>query len=365
MFDFITCGTIKRKIPRKKLKSDVVNAKNSKFFIETSAENKNVKMEGNLLNFEGDDIDVIYENEKPWILGTDPAKILGHKDANQAIKLHISPEERRRYDSFGDDIIKSHASGRKIQKNSIYISKAGVFNLILESKVKNAKKFKKYISENILDRIDDGEDVYEDDKVKEFTIAPSADHVDWALTHNCSEYQNENIVYLAVIGTFTNINDPCSNIQDGETIYKFGRTMDEWRRNKEHSNSIESFVCFHVAKCIRNAQLEAALKYEIRRKLLLRNIRVNGKNKTELFTTSEHFTIVDVISFMEKWIEKNDYKVNTDGNNELEIQKEKTKQMKIEAEVRMEEIKLRRDEIKLKQLIYERKVTRSNKKTKC
>ena len=90
-------------------------------------------------------------------------KILEYKNERECLRKNVDKNEIRRLESFKQQETKLRLKGNT--KNTIYISKEGLFNLILESKSKGAKKFKKWISK-ILDKIDDGEDIYEQDDIK-------------------------------------------------------------------------------------------------------------------------------------------------------------------------------------------------------
>jgi hypothetical protein len=42
----------------------------------------------------------------------------------------------------------------------------------------------------LLDKIDDGEDIYENEDLNDHDIEKCNDYEDWALTHNMNEYKN-------------------------------------------------------------------------------------------------------------------------------------------------------------------------------
>ena len=82
---------------------------------------------------------VLIDNE-PYFVGKDVAKILGYKDTSDAIKHHVDNEDKlTRY--FTD-------SG---QKREMYvINESGLYSLILSSKLPTAKKFKHWVTSEVL-----------------------------------------------------------------------------------------------------------------------------------------------------------------------------------------------------------------------
>jgi hypothetical protein len=166
------------------------------------------KTEGNLFNYEGNTIHVIEENGVKWFRGKDIALTLGYKNTNDALLHNVKKSERKEYGKFSIDVTNNQNAGLKIQKTTIYITKEGVFNLILESKLKSAKKFRLWVAK-LLNEIDDGKDIYEENK-SGFIVTVVDEYTDWTLSNNSSELRNENIIYLAIIGKITNIVDASS-----------------------------------------------------------------------------------------------------------------------------------------------------------
>ena len=86
----------------------------------------------------------LIDNE-PWVVGRDVAKALGYGDVNQAIRKHVDIEDKRgrRIDA---------PSGGGLQ-TAIFINEAGVYSLIFSSKLKSAKKFRKWVFKEVLPAI--------------------------------------------------------------------------------------------------------------------------------------------------------------------------------------------------------------------
>jgi hypothetical protein len=127
----------------KKLKHESDEEKENTIELKGKKENDYVKIDGALFKYEGTAIHIIYDAETPWLRAKDIATILEYGDTTQAIRYNIDKKETRLYSSFEGRNFTALENGKRIQKNTIYISKDGMWDLIMESKAKGAKKFKK------------------------------------------------------------------------------------------------------------------------------------------------------------------------------------------------------------------------------
>ena len=216
---------------------------------ETQKNNNYTNLTGNLFNYEGNAIDVIFEDDKPWFKGIDVAHILQYTNTKVAISYNVDSKDRKKYEYFQRSKILPLKGN---QKSTIYISKEGLFNLVLESKAKGAKKFKKFVS-TLLEKIDNGEEIYEkqEENDSNFTIIKQNNYEDYALTHNMVDLKDKNIFYIGICGKITDIKDNCdTNVKNDEIIFKYGVSADEFRREKVHKRNIDTYVCFlHKRMC--------------------------------------------------------------------------------------------------------------------
>lgn len=81
---------------------------------------------------------VTIDNE-PWFVGKDVAVILGYSNPQKALRDHVDEEDRTLNDSFT-------VNGTK----GILINESGLYGLILSSKLPNAKKFKHWVTSEVL-----------------------------------------------------------------------------------------------------------------------------------------------------------------------------------------------------------------------
>lgn len=79
-----------------------------------------------------------------WFVGKDVALVLGYADVNKAIAMHVDDEDKKLNDktspSFG-------------QRGATLINESGLYSLILSSKLPTAKKFKRWVTSEVLPAI--------------------------------------------------------------------------------------------------------------------------------------------------------------------------------------------------------------------
>lgn len=82
---------------------------------------------------------LVIDNE-PWFVGKDVAEVLGYKDTNKAIAMHVDEE-----DKLNDKTASSLG-----QRGGWLINESGLYSLILSSKLESAKKFKRWVTSEVL-----------------------------------------------------------------------------------------------------------------------------------------------------------------------------------------------------------------------
>lgn len=85
---------------------------------------------------------VIIDNE-PWLVGKDVAEILGYTDSFGALKKHVDEEDRQncQNDSF------------ETPRGMTVINESGLYSLVLSSKLPTAKRFKRWVTSEVLKSI--------------------------------------------------------------------------------------------------------------------------------------------------------------------------------------------------------------------
>lgn len=89
---------------------------------------------------------------EPWFVGKDVAEALGYSDTKQAIRTNVSEEDKKH-------LLKSEFRGcesttSKINNNgAMVINESGLYSLIFGSKLESAKRFKHWVTSEVLPSI--------------------------------------------------------------------------------------------------------------------------------------------------------------------------------------------------------------------
>lgn len=107
-------------------------------------------MENNVINFENAEfgsIRTVVIDGEPWFVGKDVAKILGYANPSEAILDHVDDDDKlnsKMLSSFELDLG---------QRGGWLVNESGLYSLILSSKLPSAKKFKKWVTSEVLPTI--------------------------------------------------------------------------------------------------------------------------------------------------------------------------------------------------------------------
>lgn len=93
-----------------------------------------------LFNFENHEVRSLLLNNEPWFVGKDIADVLGYANASKALKDHVEDEDKLNNDSLS-------SLG---QRGGWLINESGLYSLILSSKLPSAKKFKRWVTSEVL-----------------------------------------------------------------------------------------------------------------------------------------------------------------------------------------------------------------------
>ena len=85
----------------------------------------------------------IDKHQNIFFIGKDVAKILGYRDTNQAIRKHVDDEDRK---YFPVETTGYSKRGRP----PIIINESGFYSLVLSSKLETSKKFKHWVTSEVL-----------------------------------------------------------------------------------------------------------------------------------------------------------------------------------------------------------------------
>jgi len=97
-----------------------------------------------VFNFETNDVRTVVINSEAWFVGKDVADALGYTKSRNALTKHVDE----------DDALKRGVTDNlgRLQETTL-INESGVYSLIFGSKLENAKRFKKWVTSEVLPAI--------------------------------------------------------------------------------------------------------------------------------------------------------------------------------------------------------------------
>lgn len=115
-----------------------------------------------IFNFEKAEVRTVMVNNEPYFVGKDVADILGYSNTRKAIKDHVDDE-----DKLTERIV---TAGQK--REQTLINESGLYSLILKSKLPSAKKFKRWVTSEVLPAIRKHGGYLTPEKVEEALLNP-------------------------------------------------------------------------------------------------------------------------------------------------------------------------------------------------
>lgn len=93
-----------------------------------------------LFNFESHEVRSLLLNNEPWFVGKDVADVLGYQNGSRDITRHVDEEDRQNYQNGTFDS----------PRGMTIINESGLYSLVLSSKLPSAKKFKRWVTSEVL-----------------------------------------------------------------------------------------------------------------------------------------------------------------------------------------------------------------------
>ena len=148
-------------------------------------------MENELMVFENEqfgNVRGINIDGEGWLVGKDVAELLGYKNTRDALSKHVDEEDKSE--------VAIH-DGRQ-NRNMVVINESGLYSLVLRSKLPQAKKFRRWVTSEVLPQIRQTGGVVVEGREEEFitNYFPSfSDDVKKAMTldlyHKNQEYKKQ------------------------------------------------------------------------------------------------------------------------------------------------------------------------------
>src|SRR3989344_3229693 len=290
-------------------------------------------------------------NDKIYFKGKEIAEYLEYSNLQQAIREHVDNDEKYKLKNLGVLNFRPLSKNLKNisnEENTIYISESGLYSLIIGSKKKEAKEFKKHICNVILPSIRKTGS-YSENKNIQFNnnlLLDTSFIKTYFNNNDLINYENKNVIYLGLIG-----------IYNSRLLIKYGKSSRICDRiYKEHHITFgKQFTILHIAETDNNNIIEQLFEKAIRLKQLNVELVFNNKKQTELFIINGEFNIELAIEMINKLIienplRSNEIRDNIINNNQLLIEQEKTKQIELQMQYEQEKTKQLDLELKILQL---------------
>lgn len=100
-----------------------------------------------VFNFEANEVRTVIIDNEAWFVGKDVAQALGYQDTPKAIKQHVDPDDRLTL--TGQNAHLENLPNRGV----VGVNESGVYSLIFGSKLESAKRFKKWVTSEVLPAI--------------------------------------------------------------------------------------------------------------------------------------------------------------------------------------------------------------------
>ena len=82
-------------------------------------------------------------NNEPWFIGKDVADVLGYQNGSRDVNRHVDEEDRQKIMAF---------DGSQ-DRETIIINESGLYSMILSSQLPTAKRFKRWITSEVIPQI--------------------------------------------------------------------------------------------------------------------------------------------------------------------------------------------------------------------
>lgn len=116
-----------------------------------------------VFNFEANEVRTVLIDNEVWFVGKDVSEALGYSDLNKAVAMHVDDEDKKLNDktssSFG-------------QRGATLINQSGVISLVLSSKLPDARKFKRWVTSEVIPSVMKHGAYMTDSKIEEVLTDP-------------------------------------------------------------------------------------------------------------------------------------------------------------------------------------------------
>jgi prophage antirepressor-like protein len=259
-------------------------------------------------------IHIIIDNtDKIWFNGKELTLALEYKDTKDAINSHIDKNDRTQLKNI------NHSIDTNQHPNSIYINESGLYKLMFSSKMKKAKNFTNWITNDVLPSIRKFgyykiKKTYEKDKNDLLEKINYLEKQNKLMINDLKKekYPNGAVVYIV---------DYSDDANYGKDVYRLGSTDDINKRKKIYDTHT-----LHKKPVVEKYFTEKAVRFEMCIRSMLYDYRY--KNKKDFFLCDR-----DIIRKAFKNCKKSIKNMNQIGGDINELDTLKSQLEKIDKEI--------------------------------
>lgn len=96
-------------------------------------------------NFEELPIRTMKVDDEPYFIGKDVAEVLGYKDVSSAVSKHVDDDDKT--------TLLIQQDGSNYKSRTTLINESGLYSLIFSSKLESAKRFKRWVTSEVLSQL--------------------------------------------------------------------------------------------------------------------------------------------------------------------------------------------------------------------
>lgn len=231
------------------------------------------------------DIHVVIVGGEVYFRGHDVCTILEYKIPKDAVRDNVLDECKKtaaQLIEFYEEVPNRPPEFlNNEQKNTVYINEEGLYDLIISSRMKKAKEFRRWLTKDVLPNLR---------KHGSYIINPiKTDYAEYRI-NNLEKYRKYNVLYVLYLGVI-----------DGMSLFKFGITNDIHRRYREHIDEYTTpgneVYPVHIIKCPYNNNIEKSLLNELQIMNLQVSRRFPKEGRKYNPVHKELFTISNVHTF--------------------------------------------------------------------
>lgn len=90
--------------------------------------------------FDDHELRIIEKDGEVWFVGKEAAEVLGYSNSSKAVGVHVDEEDKAEFPIW---------DGRQ-NRNTYLVNESGIYSLVLSSKLPTAKKFKRWVTSEVL-----------------------------------------------------------------------------------------------------------------------------------------------------------------------------------------------------------------------